>query len=41
MTKSFSYSILLKAEMLFNLDRKKISTTQSGLDVDILQNRIS
>ena len=36
MTKSFSYSVLLKAEMLFNLDRKKISTTQSVLDVDTL-----
>ena len=36
MTKSFSYSILLKAEMLFNLDRKKISTTQSVLDADTL-----
>ena len=36
MTKSFSYSVLLKAEILFNLDRKKISTTQSVLDVDTL-----
>ena len=36
MIKSFIYSILLKAEMSFNLDRKKISTTQSLQHVDTL-----
>ena len=36
MTKSFTYSMLLKAEMSFNLDWKKTYITGSVLDVDIL-----
>ena len=36
MTKLFINTILLKAEMAFNLDRKKNSTARSVLDVDTL-----
>ena len=36
MTKSFIYKILLEAEMLFNLDRKKIPTARSVVNVDKL-----
>ena len=36
MTKSFTYSMLLKAEMSFNLDCKKTYITRSVLDVDTL-----
>ena len=36
LTKLFIYTILLKAEMPFNWDRKKISTARSVLDVDTL-----
>ena len=35
-TKPSMYTILLKAEMLFNLERKKIPTAWSVLDVDTL-----
>ena len=36
MTKSFTYSMLLKAEMSFNLDCKKTSITGRVLDVATL-----